>query len=244
MRLHTHETRWFFTGPPPDPVVEWFRDCTPWPRAEGVTRPEWPAEWREDRYLALVGRDDIGIKSRTEPDGEGHVGTLVEFKGRTVELGVVELARGAVGVADQWIKWSYGEDEVPGALVGVFDSGPAPAVHVVRKKRLLRAVALTPGKHPVEIPEARLPPTRGLDVELTRVRLGASEHWTLGLEASPVDPDISRNFVATARPFLEAYPGEPALTEAASLSYPAWLLRRSDPGGAGPDGRHEAAPRA
>jgi hypothetical protein len=230
MRFHTHECRWFFDGPPPSDVVGWFREVTPWQRDPGVESPAWPSRWREDRYLTLSGRDDLGIKSRSEPAHGGGLWARMEIKGRAAELGHVELAAGVDGLVERWVKWSHPADGVPAALRAMMTG---PDAVTVRKKRLLRRVRLRPGDLAVEIPPEVPPPGRGLSVEVTHVEAEGRAFWTVGLEAHPWEEGIHVAFVVTAASLFESYPGTSPLGVDRSWSYPAWLLRQAGPAGQG-----------
>ena len=88
----TLELRWFFDGDVDDSFARWFT---------GGAAPDWSAiPNRTDDYLSLPGVLDIGIKIRER---------RFEVKGRRELLGTQVVAKGAVGVVERWIKWSYGE---------------------------------------------------------------------------------------------------------------------------------------
>jgi hypothetical protein len=218
-RFASHECRWFFEGPPPEEVVRWFVEARPWKRREPVEPLGWPRDWRVDRYLVLPGQTDLGIKWRDE-SAPGAT-PLLELKGRTAEIGTVELAPSVVGRVEEWVKWSFPADSAPASLHAVF----AEEAAVVRKKRLLRWIHLDAFHGDVEV-SLHEPPAgsgRGMRVELTRVGRDDEAHWSLGIEAFPCDDGIHEGVLRNSARFLDEYPGTPPLTAARSLSYPAWL---------------------
>lgn len=243
MRFSSHECRWFFAGalPEDDEIVERFRTAGGWPRAGVVEPPAWPADWRVDRYVCLPrGGDpadaDMGIKLRDER-ALGRPLKL-EFKGRTASLGHVELSDGAVGLVEQWVKWSYEGPSVPEALWSAFGSGsgaassggdPSSAVTAVHKKRLLRTIRLDPAGDDEEVAAGAAGPVldRGVGLELTRVRVEGIDAWTLGLEAFPAGDGIDEGLRRVAARFLGDMRGVASLEAERSMSYPAWLARRT-----------------
>lgn len=215
MAYSTLEVRWFFGGPLEEtrPGIEaWFRRSrlgggTPAPL---VWTPQPPA-WRQDRYLVVPDCDDMGIKWR-----EGRL----EIKGRESALGHRTLAPGIEGVCERWIKWSYASDRVTQRFSRLFQGSD---VVPTEKRRLQRLFRLRDGDQAIEVgpDQAR---ERGLNVELTRIRLpGRDEtHWSLAFEAFPGDLHLATSFTPAVARFLEGYPALP-LSSDHSMSYPRWL---------------------
>jgi hypothetical protein len=86
MEWRSVEVRWFYPGPCPPEVADWFRE------SEGPGEPE----ARTDEY-ARLGRDDLGIKRRG--------GEQLDVKVRTDRPGVA-LPAGLEGHVEGWTKWS------------------------------------------------------------------------------------------------------------------------------------------
>jgi hypothetical protein len=202
--LHTAEIRWFVPGSLPGPVLDWF-----W---QGKTAQ--PAGAREDRYLVLPGCETVGVKLR--------VGTGFDVKAR-VDCGVVrEYPLGVVGLVERWVKWSCDD---PRLLSGFADASADGAAWVgVWKERRLRGFSLDSGS-PVEF-TAYASTRVGCHVELTRVRVGDMDAWTLGLEAYGVPQRLREALDQTVAAFFTTLPPPPVLfVRSASASYPAWLAR-------------------
>jgi hypothetical protein len=214
----TLEVRWFLDGPLEETgpgVEEWFRTR---PRLGGTDSPPslaWapaPPVWRHDRYLVVPDCEDMGIKWR---DGR------LEIKGRESTLGERTFAPGIEGVCERWIKWSYGGDRVAQRFSGVFQDG---AIVRVDKRRLQRRFRFDGAGEAAEVGPDQ-PRERGLNVELTRIRLpGRREaHWSLAFEALPDDERTAGLFAPAVARFLEDCPALPLSAER-SISYPRWLL--------------------
>jgi len=89
--LDTTELRWFFAGPLPSNVRNWYVGSS------GV------AEERCDAYL-LDGRVDIGVKRR--------FGTTLELKVRQSLGEPIELGEGLAELTEMWRRWSPAGDAV------------------------------------------------------------------------------------------------------------------------------------
>lgn len=197
MPLITCEMRWFLDGPPPEEVVRWL---------EGGGQTTAPA-WREDHYLILPGVADMGIKKR-----EGRA----DVKGRLAALGHHAIAPDIEGIAERWSKWTYG------AAIAESLGCVQTAMIVVGKSRAQRHFLLDA--------DGRTQPTaqrdaaqRGFSLELTRIRVAGGEHWSLGVEAAPDDPDMLANLLHALGEVLRGFPVP--LPRGRSESYPAWLAR-------------------
>ena len=197
MPLITCEMRWILDGALPAEVERWFHPAA----------PAAPA-WREDRYLLLPGAADMGIKER-----EGRL----EIKGRLAEFGSHAIAAGIEGNAERWCKWSY----AAAARLRGLQGGDAV---VVAKRRAQRHFLLAPGGGAQEA--QRDLGRRGFSLEITRIRLGAGDHWSLGVEAAPDDATLLDDLLRALAVVLQGFPLP--LPLARSRSYPMWLA----PGGA------------
>ena len=223
MRFHTQECRWFFEGPAPGAVVEWFEDARPWERSAGIARLAWPRHWRVDRYLIFPGRDDMGLKLRLEP-GAPPESARIEVKGRAAELGLDDFGRAMRGRVDHWVKWSFEPAAGPTGLSQVLEGAGSCAVS---KKRLLRRAWPQGQDTALELPLTNVRFSRGMSVELTRIRVEAQIWWTLGFEAHPCDQVLRDPFHDQVALFLADFPEPGLLSAARSWAYPTWLKRLS-----------------
>ncbi len=234
MRLASHECRWFFEGALEgaleEKVAGRFRSAGGWTQRAELEPPEWPTDWREDRYLVLPSggapdEADLGIKWRDEMV-DGNRRQRLEYKGRTSAIGPVSLGAGAIGTIEQWVKWSYKGEEVPPSALAPFLEGRVGVL--VRKIRLQRKLRLDAFDHDEEVPTTG-PGSfvdRGMFVELTKIRTeGHGEHWTFGFEAFPQDTEIHEDFRRNARRYLEEFADVGDFSEVRSMSYPEWLAR-------------------
>jgi hypothetical protein len=197
MSLTTCEMRWLFDGPLPGAVERWLQS------GGDTTAPT----SREDRYLTLPGVVDMGIKQR-----EGRV----DIKGRLAVLGFHAIAPEIEGVAERWCKWTY--DAAIADRLGCFQGD----VIVVGKSRVQRYFLLDSDGRTQRTVQ-RDPTQRGFSLELTRIRLAGGEHWSLGVEAAPDDPDLLANLLHALGEVLRGFPV--TLPRERSMSYPAWLAR-------------------
>jgi hypothetical protein len=199
MPLVTCEMRWLLEGPLPSQALRWF---------ENAPQPIAPPP-REDRYLVLPGVTDMGIKRR-----EGRI----EVKGRIGVLGSHAIAPGIVGSAERWCKWTY---DAASIAAGWFEGRDAI---VVGKSRMQMHYLLEPGGV-AQASAKRDLPRRGFSLELTRIRLAAGDHWSLGIEAAPDDAALLADLLSVLRDVLQGFPLP--LPPPRSMSYPAWLAERT-----------------
>jgi hypothetical protein len=83
----TAELRWFFRGPPPQSVVDWFDKAAD------------PPETRTDSYFVLPGTDALGVKVRGGT-------TRLELKLRPRPSERLGLPGGITGQLEEWQRWS------------------------------------------------------------------------------------------------------------------------------------------
>jgi hypothetical protein len=197
MPLVTCEMRWLLEGPLPGKALRWF---------ENDPQPIAPPP-REDRYLVLPGVTDMGIKRR-----EGRI----EIKGRIAVLGSHVIAPGIEGSAERWCKWTY---DAASIAAGWFEGKDAI---VVGKSRMQKHYWLEPGGL-AQASAKRDLPRRGFSLELTRIRLAAGDHWSLGIEAAPDDATMLTDLLRAISGVLRDFPM--SLSRSCSLSYPEWLAR-------------------
>ena len=216
--LASHEVRWFFEGEVDQhlPLKQWFETMTPFPRPDGLPRPEWRGRLGDqpDIYLLIPGGTDLGIKWR---EGE------LQIKGRVAALGVQLFAGRHQGAVERWIKWSY--QDLPGTWRKLFTEGSVRLITApVRKTRALRKLRLDPftGTAHEVTPDTLI--DRGMALELTDLELNGSRYCSLAFEAFPDDSGMHLAFDRTVSRFLDSL-HDIELRADQSLSYPGWLDR-------------------
>ena len=197
----TLEVRWFRRGTVPRSLLHWFCDCEREPER---------APRRIDHYLRLPSAPRVGIKLR-----EGYLETKVLGQ----VLAVVQVHARMRGAVERWNKWRFALAVEAGAAS--LSPRLSPSWVGVSKERLLRRYALTSAGQVVQV-EARVYPSRGCNLELTRVEVAGDDWWTVcfeahGDEALRVETlsRVAEHALATREP--------PYLDEAGSFGYPAWL---------------------
>jgi hypothetical protein len=204
----TAEVRWFYQGTMPPAFLAWFQGFGHAPEEEPT---------RVDYYLRLVGTDSLSIKVR-----EGRV----EVKQRYEGCSIVQFHQRVAGRVGLWRKWSFG-------LVEAVSQDPHPETVgpqwvSVEKKRTLRRYRLD-GKRVVAAAPGEVP-DQGGDLELTRVRVGREEWWSVGLEAYGAEPVLESTLLLVAE-YVMAPTQPPSLAAGNSYGYPEWLLHlEQEPG--------------
>jgi hypothetical protein len=197
------ELRWFFNGPFPSGVREWF--C-----GSDLCRLE---KARTDHYLVFPGSNSVGVKVRD--------GKKFQVKARVSEPGPFSLPAGiAVGRLDSWVKWSYKDAEMSERLANLRFGDPL-WVSVI-KERWLRKFQLD-DRELTEV-DADMRYDRGCTIELTDITVKDSLWWTLAFESFGPTP-LPADVVRAAHHFLNLLPQGLVLTERDSMSYPEWLSR-------------------
>ena len=190
------EVRWIFPGQLQAAVAGWFR--------------RFPAgtESREDAYLLDPQLPGLSVKVRG--------GGPLEVKAYRGSPGVLEVAGRAWGRLELWQKWSF-----PVSLLRPV-SGAEADWRPVRKQRRISRFAPGTGQVVGRIPGADREP--GCEVELTEVRTGGQDWWTLGFEATGPAGLLRSELEATAAlVFAQPMPDgvEPGPDE--TRSYGEWL---------------------
>ena len=190
------EVRWIFPGQLEAAVAGWFG--------------RFPArkESREDTYLLDPRLRGLSVKVRG--------GAALEVKVYRGSPGILEVAGRARGRMQAWQKWSF-----PMSPPGQDRDDPS-GWRPVRKRRRISRFSLDSGS--VAAHATGLGQEPRCAMELTEVRTGGQDWWTLGLEAAgPADLLRSALQAAAALMFAQALPGgvEPGLGE--SRSYAEWL---------------------
>jgi hypothetical protein len=190
------EVRWIFPGQLTAAVARWFG--------------RFPAgvESREDTYLLDPPLPGLSVKVR----GGGALEVKV-FRGSP---GMLEVAGRARGRMESWHKWSF-----PFRPLSQHRAGPA-GWRAVRKRRRISRFSSARGQ--MVALAAGLGDERRCAVELTEVRTGGQDWWTLGFEATgPADLLRSELQAIATLVFAQALPGGAQPGPHESSSYAQWL---------------------
>ena len=199
------EVRWIFPGQLTAAVARWFG--------------RFPArvEAREDTYLLDPPLPGLSVKVRG-----GGAREVKAFRGSP---GTLEVAGRARGRMESWQKWSF--PFRPLSQHGADPAGWRP----VRKRRRISRFSSASGQ--MVALAAGLGDERRCEVELTEVRTGGQDWWTLGFEATGPADLLRSELQATATlVFAQALPGGAQPGPGESSSYAQWLSPRP---GAGSD---------
>lgn len=192
----TREVRWFLKESLPG-AARWFAKLPP----TSCTR-----ESREDIYLVLPGRTDLGIKFREN---------RLELKYRLGNSTAKEIVPGITGVFESWEKLSF--PSTPEVAASVLPEGSSASRIPVLKRRT--ATLIETAGDPVTYNPLGTPVAAAIQLEYTELQvLGASWH-TLGLEW-PADKD----FAFPARLFSDLV-GCARFEVNTSMGYPEFLKR-------------------
>jgi hypothetical protein len=193
------EVRWIFPGQLAAAMAGWFG------RFSART------ESREDAYLLEPPLPGLSVKVRG--------GRALEVKVYRGNPGMLEVAGHARGRMESWQKWSFPFSPLsPGSV------GPA-GWRPVRKRRRISQFSSASGQIVAHSPGLGQQPR--CEVELTEVRTGGQDWWTLGFEATgPADLLRTELQATAALVFGQAVPGgvQPGLDD--SQSYAQWLGQR------------------
>ena len=195
-RMRSLEVRWILPGQLEPAVAGWFA--------------RFPAgvEAREDSYLADLPWCGLAVKLRA-----GRALEVKVYQGSPGILGVAGRARGRL---ECWDKWSF-----PGDPPGPGGAG-RPGWCPVRKR--IRRFALASGHRGAGAPGPGA--QAGCQVELTEVRAGGRDWWTLALETTgPASLRRTELEAIATLVFAQALPGYVELGTDQSQSYAQWLTR-------------------
>jgi len=197
------EVRWIFPGQLEAAVARWF------------ARFPATAESRVDAYLLDPQLRGLSVKVRG--------GGALQVKAYRGSPGILEVPGRAWGRMEAWDKWSFPVSPLsPGA-------GDPPGWRPVRKRRRISRFSLASGQMAARGAGPGGEP--GCEVELTEIRTGGQDWWTLGFEATgPAGLLHSALQAAAALVFAQALPGgvEPGPED--SRSYAQWLSPRPGAG--------------
>ena len=195
------EVRWIFPGQLTAAVARWFE--------------RFPArvESREDTYLLDPPLHGLSVKVRG--------GGALEVKMFHGSPGMLEVAGHARGQMECWQKWSF-----PLRPLSQHHTRPA-GWRLVRKRRRISRFSSAGGQ--MVALAARLGDEPGCEVELTEVRTGGQDWWTLGFEATGPDDLLRSQLQATAAlVFAQALPSGAQPSPDESSSYAQWLRQAAD----------------
>ena len=197
------EVRWIYPGELTAAVARWFG--------------RFPArtESREDTYLLDPPLPGLSVKVR----GAGALEVKV-FRGSP---GTLKLAGRARGQMESWQKWSF-----PFHPLSQHSADPAGWRPVHKRRRISR---FSSARGQMVAHAAGLGDEPRCEVELTEVRTGGQDWWTLGFEATgPADLLPSELQATAALVFTHALPRgvQPGPDE--SSSYAQWLSLRPGAG--------------
>ena len=208
----TCEIRWFFLGGLPVQVLDWFaRDMT------GSEAPEPVA--REDLYLLLKGRNDIGLKYRRDK---------IQLKLLGASEDVAVLSGTVAGRLGHWERhsWTYIKEE-PGPGERLFRSRVRRRPSGGGEKPAGRSPMPMDSAGSVDCATAGKALTAPLVMEVTEVSFSDFAGWTLGIDAVG-EPQATDDQLRAALPKLLAdFPLLP-LPKDQSFSYPQFLERCRD----------------
>jgi hypothetical protein len=193
------EVRWIFPGQLTPAVARWFG--------------RFPArvESREDTYLPDPPLPGLSVKVRG--------GGALEVKAFRGSPGMLEVAGRARGRTESWQKWSF-----PFGPPSQHCAGPA-GWRPIRKRRRISRFSSASGQ--MVALAAGLGDERRCEVELTEVRIGGQDWWTLGFEATGPADLLRSELQATAMlVFAHALPGGAQPGPDESSSYAQWLSLR------------------
>ena len=196
--LSTVEVRWILPGQLDAAVAGWFG--------------RFPAglDSREDIYLIHPALRGLSVKIRA--------GQLLEVKQYYGSPGILDAAGHARGRIESWRKWSF-----PFGSLGPDGAGP-PGWTVVHKRRRVSRFRLAGGRLMADVAERTTGPE--CRVELTEVRSGGENWWSLGFEAAGPAGSLRRTLEdAAALMFAQAPPGDVELDMGHCQSYAEWLSR-------------------
>ena len=200
------EVRWFFEGPVPDEIEQWF----------GRSDSAFTASPREDLYLQLPASLGLNVKLR-----EGRL----EIKSLMKTLDARSFTPGAAGNVQMWKKWSDGD-----AALQEFERlrTSVPDLWVtVRKERALRKFSVDGGSIK-EVQAGTVFLSEGCNVELTRITVNGAAYWSFALEAYGDPAQVEEHLHCVAKRVLsDRHRPHGTFSVDNSHSYPEWLGRFS-----------------
>lgn len=194
----TTEARWFFDGPLPTDIRDWFTRRG----SAGL------AETRSDLYR-VDSHVDLGLKRRA--------GSLLELKLRLGESTPFELGDGCAGLVERWQRWSPADERV-----NLDEHARWQAVDKAIVKRRFDG----DGRERILTEEQRPMTGTGCDVEIVGIRFDGRQYWSFAFAAFGPLPSHRRSLAAAWETVRGDHEPEPlSLTPSRSCGYPEWLHR-------------------
>ena len=216
----SRETRWFLPDDKMLPVTAWFESLPGSGRLEGSQ--SFP---RQDYYLKMPGVEDIGIKIR-EPkkDGDsGKIKSLFELKRLISEKEPLKFANNNNGYSGKWQKLSY---ELSGGSSDLILINPELLssdnnwIRVDKDRILIKYDSANQ-----LIVEGSTNIREGCGIELVKIKIDNSVHYSFGLEAfSESGKKLDNNFYDCCDLVFHQI-GLTGLALDHSFSYPGFLVK-------------------
>ena len=204
----TSEVHWFISGATPLAVTDWFVQVLHGDWANSVLI-------REDIYLLVPGRDDVGLKFRRDK-------IQLKLRGACRPFSVLEGR--VAGVEADWERHSWVYHKSENDLVQAFSGRTGEGRRViVSKKRRQKAYALAPdgGSHPLAIGEKVEAP---ILIEVTEIAFTGFSGWSLGLEVVGPETAAPGRLIQATATLLRDFPALP-LKRCDSFDYPGFIWR-------------------
>jgi hypothetical protein len=197
LSFRTREVRWFVDHPVPQ-VQRWFEELPP----TSYTR-----ESREDIYLVLPGRNDLGLKFREN---------RLELKFRLGEPQLGAIAPGINGAFESWEK--LGLQSSPEISTATLPAASEALRLPVKKRRWATQIEQTGSDmtyHPlgIEIPQS-------VQLEYTGLHLLGSDWYTIGLEWADMQG------ISLPAGLLSRILSSTVFDRKSSMGYPEFLQKR------------------
>jgi hypothetical protein len=208
----TSEVRWFFSGEVPPAITEWFLQTLPGGSQGAALK-------RQDVYLLVPGRDDVGLKFRRDK---------IQLKLRRNRRPFSALGGRVLGVQTDWERHSWTYDQTAEDLARAF-SGKAGLGHqvAVAKTRRQKTYGLGPEGDPQPLAAGKRVKTPAL-VELTEIAFVGFLGWSLGLEIVGPHSPAQGHLLPAVAGLLRDFPALP-LKQCDSLDYPEFIWRQVHP---------------
>ena len=216
----SRETRWFLPGHKVQPIAAWF---------EGVTslrlsrdKHSFP---RQDYYLKMPGVENLGIKIR-EPKKDNDTGKIkshLEVKRMISEKEMSGFANNNNGYTGKWQKLSYELSDRGNDLLLINPLIKSSGNNWIRvdKDRIL----VTYDAKKKSIIEGSAEIGNGCGIELAKIKINNSVHFSFGLEAfSKSEEKLDKNFYECCDLVFDQI-GVTGLALDSSFSYPGFLVK-------------------
>ncbi|MDI9635389.1 hypothetical protein QQ054_15410 [Oscillatoria amoena NRMC-F 0135] len=187
--LTSVEVRWFLAGSVPEKIEAWFL-------AETQIGQLSPKEQRQDIYLDLSNREDLGIKLRQNN---------LEVKWRETQFGSRIWENLGEGYSERWMKWSCPDKIVPEFAQQAIASSRWIAIDKIRYQRHHQQAE---GK---------------CALELSQLQLKQQTWWSFAAEATGDRSSLETLLDRTLKQLCQRDRPCPQFELAASYSYPHFL---------------------